>query len=741
MSIREADRHKNNSGGEQVRIYQSPVRLLLIISFSIFVIEAAIMMLFTFVPALSSGSPFEHALLDSTLLILTLSPVLYYFLLSPLILHIEERRAAEENLKGERDRIQKYLDIAGVMLVVLDRDGRVGLINKKGCEILGWNEGEISGKDWFDNFLPEGTRDEVRAGFREIISGNKEFMSYFENPVLTRSGGERMILWHNTALTEDGRVTGTLSSGEDITERKRAEAALLESEKRYRLINKAAFDGIIIADKDDRITEINPSAENIFGYSNGELNGMKVTELMPEKYRARHLEGLRRYISTGISAVLDKVLEFEGLRKNGEVFPIELVVSGLTIAGEMNFTGTIRDITERKRAERERDQIQARLNQAQKMEAIGRFAGGIAHDFNNILTTIRGNAEVALEDVGLSSPAYSRIEGIILSVLHASRLTRQLLLFGKGQPFERVRLNINSTIENLMMMITRIIGEEITISTDLVPDPWTVMADEGNIEQVIMNLAVNARDAMPGGGTLSISTRNAVIDEAQRQNMPEARAGRAVCITVSDTGVGMEKEVVQRIFEPFYTTKELGKGIGFGLSVVYGIIKQHGGWITVQSARGKGSAFRVFLPALPVKAVEKEPRSYLRLQGGGERILIAEGDPSFRQFAKTALSENGYTVFDASNAKDAIKTLEKEGGFSLVFTDIVLPDRTGLQLIEELISRSPGFSVLLTGSLMEMKPQSALLSGKGFRYLQKPYSLTGLLRAVSISIEQSRIKQ
>ncbi|MEK7773850.1 MAG: PAS domain S-box protein, partial [Deltaproteobacteria bacterium] len=308
------------------------------------------------------------------------------------------------------------------------------------------------------------------------------------------------MLWNDTVLKERGRITGTLSSGEDITVRKKTEKALIESETRYRLIHDTAFDAIIVSDAGDRVIDCNPSAEKIFGYTRDELIGLELTRMMPEKYRERHHIGLERFLATGISKVQGSIQEFECVRKDGELFPIEIILNHFTMGGKTFFTGTIRDITERKRAEREKEFIQSRLSQSRKMEAIGRLAGGIAHDFNNVLTAISGNAEFAMEDTAREDPVYARLKEIMLSVAHASKLTRQLLLFSRGQPFERVPLNINTVIENLLVMVTRLIGADITVSAELAPDLWTVLADEGNIEQVVMNLAVNARDAMPDGG-------------------------------------------------------------------------------------------------------------------------------------------------------------------------------------------------------------------------------------------------
>lgn len=575
--------------------YREPIRVLAVISASIFITETLVML---GLEAFAGISPAWRIALDPLLLVATLSPVLYFFLFRPLIRMVSQVRAAEADKGHEKETAQRYLDIAGVMLVVLNAEAKVTLINKKGCEMLGYDEADIIGKEWISSFVPERLRPEVRAVFKSLMSGDFETAGYYENAVLCAGGRERTILWHNTVLKEDGRPTGTLSSGEDITERKLAEKALRQSEARYRLVHDTAFDAIITADANDAIIDVNATAERIFGYQRDEFFGMEVTRLMPEPYRKRHRQALRRFIDTGVTAAQGKILELEGLRKNGETFPIEIALGSFSYAGGINFTGTIRDITERKRAEREKELGRLRLNQAAKMEAIGRFAGGIAHDFNNILTSIDGNAELAAEGLPEDDPIKKRIEGITLSAASASRLVKQLMVFSKGHKAEKTPMDINRAVTEILGMVTRLLGSGVEIKTVLEEHPYSVMADESSIGQVLMNLAANARDAMGSGGTLTIRTENTSVSPAQAASIPGAHPCEAMRLTVSDTGKGMDKDLIEQIFEPFFTTKEEDKGFGFGLSMVYGIIKDHHGWITVESTLGKGTSFSIYLPAM-----------------------------------------------------------------------------------------------------------------------------------------------
>lgn len=415
------------------------------------------------------------------------------------------------------------------------------------------------------------------------------------------------------------------------------------------------------------------------------------------------------------------------------------------LAGELSFgIAASRTRDEQKRWEEEKEKLQAQLLQAQKMEAIGTLAGGVAHDFNNLLTTIQGYTEIAMLDADQTEPLHKNLEQIHYAAERAAGLTRQLLLFSRKQPMELVAIQVNRTIEGLLKMLKRLIGEDIAIKTELEPDLWAVRADIGNIEQVFMNLAVNARDAMPEGGTLTIKTHKVTLDDEYCKMIPDARPGKFVCLSVADTGTGMDKAVLQRIFEPFFSTKEFGKGTGLGLAVVYGIVKQHEGWINVYSEPGQGSIFKVYLPACSVH-LEDEPEEKVllqKLQGNGERILLVEDEEAVREFTSKVLRDNGYTVFEAADVKEALEIFEKENReFHLVFSDMVLPDKSGLQLVDQLLSVRPELLVLLSSGYSDDKSQWPIIREKGFRFLQKPYSIPELLKVVRETKVSGRMKQ
>jgi CheY-like chemotaxis protein len=365
------------------------------------------------------------------------------------------------------------------------------------------------------------------------------------------------------------------------------------------------------------------------------------------------------------------------------------------------------------------------------MEAVGTLAGGIAHDFNNLITVIKGHCELIIRKIAKDNPLNDNLEEVLQAASSASMLTSQLLAFSRRQMFQLVSMDINSLIIDLKKMISRLIGEDISLKTKLDQCPTFVKADPTQITQVIMNLSLNARDSMSNGGDLIIRTENVTLKGNKEKSVPESQIGKFVCLTIQDTGIGMEEQTLQHIFEPFFTTKGPGEGTGLGLSVVYGIIKQHKGWIDVHSEEGKGTTFKIYLPAFPLVKNTKNKRNISIPKGKGERILLVEDESAVRKYVKEALEENGYWIFDASMAKEALDIFEKEGGnFDLVLSDVVLPEINGLHLIELLMLRKPDLKVLLTSGYMDKKSQWPVIKEKGFPFLQKPYNLDDLFKAV-----------
>ncbi|MBN1552125.1 GAF domain-containing protein [bacterium] len=393
----------------------------------------------------------------------------------------------------------------------------------------------------------------------------------------------------------------------------------------------------------------------------------------------------------------------------------------------------LRTRADQKRAEQEKDKIQVQLLHSQKMEAVGVLAGGVAHDFNNMLTAIQVSTDLAMMQVSESDPIYLEMKEIHRVAISAAELARQLLLFSRKHPMEYTALNLSETIEKLKKMLRRLIGEDIVVETQFADDLWTVWGDRGTIEQIIMNLTINAKDAMPNGGKVVIKTENVKFTKNDSPLMPEARRGKFVRLTFEDAGIGMDKETLGHIFEPFFSTKGPGKGTGLGLSVVYGIVKEHKGWINVNSSLGNGTVFEIYLPAVYVQAEEEfeEVIDYSQLKGNGQRILMIEDENRVREFTSKGLLQNNYKVFPAASAAEAFKLFEKEkGDFDVIFSDVVLPDLNGIELADQLLQKNPKLRVLLSSGYVDHKSQIPSAKERGLFYLQKPYALPDLLRMI-----------
>jgi len=392
----------------------------------------------------------------------------------------------------------------------------------------------------------------------------------------------------------------------------------------------------------------------------------------------------------------------------------------------------------KQQAEEDKKRIEEQLLQSQKMEAIGRLTGGVAHDFNNLLTAIRGYTDMSFDQITKDTQLYKDLKEIQICTERAMNLTRQLLLFSRRQPMEFFHIDFNKTVENLLGLLHRIIGEDIEVRYDLVSEKLILFADQTSIEQMIMNLVVNARDAMLEGGTVTIRTEKSNLSSQAVKNISNAYPGDFVRFSVADTGSGIDEEILEHIFEPFYSTKAFGKGSGLGLSVVYGIIQQHKGWIQVESKKGMGSIFEVYLPLASKKNFRKAKYNLpINIKkGNGERILVIEDEDSVRHFAKRALEKGGYHVFTAMNDQEALDIFNKENGdFQLIFSDVVLPNTNGIKLVEKLLTKNSKMKVLMTSGYTDQKSQWKMIKEKGFPYLQKPYTFENLLRVIAENLQ------
>lgn len=461
--------------------------------------------------------------------------------------------------------------------------------------------------------------------------------------MLTKSGEQRLIAWHNTRVTDSrGRFIGTLSSGEDITERKRTEEELARERNLLRTLIDSFPDVIYIKDTESRFLVVNKSVGKIMGVSKPEeLIGKTDFDFYPEEYASGFYRDEQQIVKTG-KPIINKeeiVVDWEGNRRWTLTTKVPLFDSNGAVTGVI---GIGRDITEQKKAEEELRDTERQLLQAQKMEAVGRLAGGVAHDLNNMLTAIIGYPDYLLMEERLNDRVKNYLQEIKKAGTRAAPLTHQLLAFSRRQVMVPRVMNLNAVVQNLEKMLKQILGEDIEFRTDLGEDLMNGMADESHIEQIIMNLAVNARDAMPDGGKLTIKTQNQELDESYCKNHTDVKPGRYVVLLVSDTGVGMDKKTQELIFEPFFTTKELGKGTGLGLSTVYGIIKQMDGHIWVYSEPGKGTAFKIYFPSITGEVQpQKEQELVAENLTGSETVLIAEDEDLVRNLTVTILEMYG----------------------------------------------------------------------------------------------------
>jgi PAS domain S-box-containing protein len=498
-----------------------------------------------------------------------------------------------------------------------------------------------------------------------------------------------------------------------------------ENEARLRSVLETAPEALITIDEAGRIESFSRSAELLLGYNAREVIGTNVSILMPSPYREEHDGYLERYLRTGEKRIIGIGRVVSARRKDGSVFPIELAVGEAKVDGHRLFTGFIRDMTARQRLEQD-------LRQAQKMEAVGQLTGGIAHDFNNLLTVILGNLEMVEMRI-TDERELELIKEARETAELGAQLTERLLAFGRRQPLQPKLTDVGQLLEGMETLLRRTLGEVIEVSTRVEPRLSKVVVDPSQLQNAILNLAINARDAMSSGGRLVIAASNTQIDADYALLHAEVRPGGYVVISVSDTGTGMSKEVQERAFEPFFTTKEVGAGSGLGLSMVYGFVKQSNGHVQIYSEIGYGTTIRIYLPRADIRDesgsnTEEQPIDRFRAQG--ETVLVVEDEPRVRRLTIKRLQELGYNVLEAAHAQAAVDVLETTPGIDLVFTDVVMPGgMTGADLARRIHERWPNVKVLFTSGYAEPEIVRQGVSA-GARWLKKPYTAPDLARTI-----------
>ncbi len=624
---------------------------------------------------------------------------------------VTERRRAEQALRESQRRFRDLFENSPDAILVENLEGTVLDANFAACVLHGLTREQLIGKNAIEDLAPPARREAARQQFQKMAAGE---ISWAESESLA-SDGRVVPVEVRVSRMEFSGQPALLLHVRDLTERRVAAAALQSSEAMFRSVWENSVDGMRLTDENGVIVAVNSAYCKLVGLEEAALKDQPFTVVYAAtENKEAMLEHYRRQFAARQPTRRQQI---QRTLHDGRVLILENSESYIEVQGRALLKLSLfRDVTAQCRLEEQ-------LRQSQKMEAIGQLAGGVAHDFNNILTVIHGHASLlALSD--LDEAAARSAQQIAQAAERAAGLTRQLLTFSRRQLIQPKRLDLNKIVGNMTDMLGRLLGEDISLQLNYCPTPAIVEADAGTMEQVLLNLAVNARDAMPHGGTLSLRISIVQVDAARARLHAEAREGCFACLSVTDTGCGIPRENLNRIFEPFFTTKEVGKGTGLGLATVYGIVKQHQGWVEVESTVGKGSTFRVFIPCLGAEepAAEK-PTTQLLVKGGTESLLVVEDEKSVRELVARILEKQGYHVLLAGTAAEALELWRAHREeVALLLTDLIMPgNMNGRDLAEALRKDRPDLKVIFTSGY------SADIVGKDFKlesemyFLQKPY--------------------
>ena len=628
---------------------------------------------------------------------------------------------------GDR-RFELLVDaVTDYAIYLLDRDGYVASWNRGAQRFKGYAPEEIMGQHFSVFYTPEDRATGLPQRALRIAAEEGKFE---QEGWRVRKDGTRF--WTSVVIDPvrdpSGELIGYAKVTRDITDKLEAVKKLRESEQRFRLLIQGVRDyAIYMLDPDGHITNWNAGAALIKGYSEDEIVGQHFSRFYTEEDRAAGLPA--RALATALSEGRYEA-EAWRVRKDGSRFRANVVIDPIYgESGELiGFAKVTRDLTERWKAQQEMQAAREALAQAQKMEAIGRLTGGVAHDFNNLLTVIRASADLLARPDLPEEKRERYVRSIAETAERAALLTGQLLAFARRQPLKPEEFDVAARLGGMGQILRTMLGSPIQVSYAIEPEIGLVDADPNQFETAILNMAINARDAMPAGGSLQISARRADSLPAVRGHA--ATKGAFVAVSVEDSGTGIDEETLSRIFEPFFTTKEVNKGTGLGLSQVYGFAKQSGGEVTVESELGKGSRFTLYLPR--AEGEEAQPRSSARpsatAPSARRSVLLVEDNETVGSFARNLLAELGQDVTWASDAEDALRILEERGGaFDLVFSDVVMPGINGLDLAQEVRNRWPAVPVVLTSGYSHVLAEQG---SHGFELLQKPYSVEGLLGVI-----------
>jgi hypothetical protein len=653
---------------------------------------------------------------------------------------VTERRAAT----ATQIRLAWTMQSSHDAIIAAQLDGTITSWNPGAERLYGYSASEVLGKHVSLLAVPGRSRPEDGVLARTVRG---ESVGEYQTTVVRKDGAHiRVSVTASSIVDANGVVLGIASIARDVTSLQRAEA-------KFRGLLEAAPDAILGVDPAGRIVLVNAQAERLFGYARDELIGEFVEVLVPETRRGRHVMERNNYFADPHARSMGAGMQLAGRRKDGTEFPAEISLGPLETEDGLVVSAAVRDITDRlaARAERERlravadrERQQRQEHQAQRLESLGQLAGGVAHDFNNLLSAILNYTAFAAEQVETEGqragtdrfePIVRDLEQVTRAAQRAAELTHQLLAFARRDVVRPRLLDINEVVHEVEQLLRRTLGEHVELSILAAEHLWPVTADPGQIEQVLLNLAINARDAMGQGGTLVIETGNVLVDE-QWATMASANLtpGPHVQLRVSDTGSGMSDEVLVRAFEPFFTTKPKGEGTGLGLATVYGIITQAGGDIHIYSEEGRGTTFTALLPATPGSVPERDEEDTPNRLSGDETVLVVEDEDAIREITRRMLERNGYRVLSAANGPEAITMIESTAEApDLLITDVVMPQMAGTDLAARLTASSPGIRVVYMSGYAQ-----PLLSGTvepGRLLVEKPFSERILLERVRAALD------
>jgi PAS domain S-box-containing protein len=619
---------------------------------------------------------------------------------------VREKTAALTREIEERSRL---FDLSPDLILTTDHEGKILRVSPSCRAIVGYEPKELVGRNGAEFVHPgdlEGARAEIR------IARRGEQRRNFETPWVHKDGRVIPMAW--SCVWSDAEQCHFFI-GRDMTEAKKAEEALLDSERMARTIIDTALDAIIQVNESGEVLEWNPQAESILGWSRQEAMGRPITDLyLPKGYRPRYLtmnELLRQ-----VGRVEGERFEIDALRKDGHKIKIEISMSGVRRRDGNVYNLLVRDITGKVALEEQ-------MRQSQKMEAIGQLTGGIAHDFNNVLTAITSIIGILSDGVADKPQLVEATKLIAAASRRGAELTRRLLAFARKQPLEPRETDVNALIVNAQKLFRPALGEQVEVEVSLDEHAWPALVDPTQLTTALLNLAVNSRDAMPKGGKLTLETRNVVLDETYTHLHAEATPGDYVMIAVSDTGSGIPAAIRDKIFDPFFSTKGVGKGTGLGLSMVYGFVKQSGGQIDVYSEEGHGTSIKLYLPRASAPEEVAEAAAPSLIEGGMETILVVEDDALVRRSVTTQIQSLGYQTISVGSGAEALEVVERGDSFDLLFTDVIMPGSiNGRELADEVLKRRPGMKVLFTSGYTEDAIFHHGRLDPGVLLLAKPYS-------------------